>query len=42
MGLGKLHLMEAEHGAAWDVMGQIKRALDPEGIMNPGKVIRQN
>ncbi|WGH78010.1 FAD-binding oxidoreductase [Jannaschia ovalis] len=42
VGLGKLHLMEAEHGAAWGVMGQIKRALDPEGIMNPGKVIRQN
>ncbi|SFI50347.1 FAD-binding oxidoreductase [Jannaschia pohangensis] len=42
VGLGKLHLMEAEHGAAWDVMGAIKRALDPDGVMNPGKLVRQN
>lgn len=42
VGLGKLHLMEAEHGSAWDVMGAVKRALDPEGVMNPGKVVRQN
>lgn len=41
IGLGKLHLMEAEHGAAWDVMGEVKAALDPDGIMNPGKVVRQ-
>jgi D-lactate dehydrogenase (cytochrome) len=34
--------MEAEHGAAWDVMGEIKRALDPHGILNPGKVVRGN
>ncbi len=42
VGMGKLHLMEAEHGPAWDVMGAVKRALDPEGVMNPGKVVRQN
>ncbi|MEM8823493.1 MAG: FAD-linked oxidase C-terminal domain-containing protein, partial [Pseudomonadota bacterium] len=42
VGFGKLHLMEAEHGPAWDVMGQVKRALDPDGIMNPGKVVRSN
>ena len=42
VGLGKLHLMEAEHGAAWDVMGAIKRSLDPDGTMNPGKLVRQN
>ena len=41
VGLGKLHLMEAEHGAAWDVMGDIKRALDPGGTFNPGKLVRQ-
>jgi D-lactate dehydrogenase (cytochrome) len=42
VGFGKLHLMEAEHGAGWDVMGQLKRALDPDGIMNPGKLVRLN
>jgi D-lactate dehydrogenase (cytochrome) len=42
VGLGKLHHMEREHGAGWDVMGAVKRALDPEGIMNPGKVVRGN
>ncbi|WP_371155068.1 FAD-binding oxidoreductase [Jannaschia sp. 2305UL9-9] len=42
VGLGKLHFMEREHGAGWDVMGAIKRAIDPDGIMNPGKLIRQN
>ncbi|CTQ51368.1 FAD-binding oxidoreductase [Jannaschia donghaensis] len=42
VGFGKLHLMEAEHGAAWDVMGALKRALDPDGLMNPGKLVRQN
>ena len=42
VGLGKLHLMAAEHGAGWDVMESVKRALDPQGIMNPGKLLRQN
>ncbi|MEM7709942.1 MAG: FAD-linked oxidase C-terminal domain-containing protein [Pseudomonadota bacterium] len=42
VGFGKLHLMEAEHGPAWGVMGQVKRALDPAGIMNPGKLVRSN
>ncbi len=41
IGSGKLEYMAAEHGAAWDVMGQIKRALDPAGLMNPGKMVRQ-
>lgn len=41
IGCGKLAYMAAEHGAAWDVMGQIKRALDPAGLMNPGKMVRQ-
>jgi len=40
IGIGKLGYMEAEHGEAWDVMGDIKRALDPQNIMNPGKVVR--
>ena len=42
IGSGKLAYMAAEHGAAWDVMGQIKRALDPAGLMNPGKMVRQS
>lgn len=42
VGMGKLAHMAAQHGPAWDVMSQIKRALDPDNIMNPGKVLRQN
>jgi D-lactate dehydrogenase (cytochrome) len=42
VGLGKLNYMAAEHGAGWDVMGQIKRAMDPLNILNPGKVVRLN
>ena len=39
VGLGKMKYMEAEHGAGVDVMRQIKRALDPQNILNPGKII---
>ncbi|GGE05684.1 2-hydroxy-acid oxidase [Aureimonas endophytica] len=38
VGLGKKSYMEAEHGEALDVMRQIKRALDPANILNPGKI----
>lgn len=41
IGLGKLGHMAAEHGAAWAVMGAIKRALDPQGLLNPGKLVPQ-
>ncbi|KQT68966.1 MULTISPECIES: FAD-binding oxidoreductase [unclassified Aureimonas] len=38
VGLGKKPYMEAEHGGALDVMREIKRALDPKNILNPGKI----
>ncbi len=40
IGMGKQGLMQAEHGDAWAVMGDIKSALDPKGILNPGKLLR--
>lgn len=42
VGMGKKDLMALEHGHAWEVMARIKRALDPDGILNPGKVVEVN
>ncbi|MFH5775973.1 FAD-binding oxidoreductase [Paracoccus sp. NGMCC 1.201697] len=39
VGVGKRPLMRAQHGEGVAVMAAIKQALDPEGIMNPGKLI---
>lgn len=39
IGLHKRRYMEAEHGAALGVMRAIKQALDPAGLMNPGKML---
>ena len=39
VGIGKREFLETEHGAeTLAVMRQIKTALDPRGIMNPGKL----
>jgi D-lactate dehydrogenase (cytochrome) len=39
IGFGKLEYLEREHGDLLPLMRDIKRALDPNGIMNPGKVL---
>ena len=39
VGLGKMKFLEAEHGSGLAVMRQIKQALDPNNILNPGKII---
>jgi D-lactate dehydrogenase (cytochrome) len=39
VGIGKRKFMREEHGEAVDVMHLIKDALDPKGILNPGKVL---
>jgi len=38
VGIGKAKYMPIEHGDALDVMRSIKQSLDPNGILNPGKV----
>ena len=40
IGLGKMDYLFDEHGDAVEVMKTIKRALDPDNRMNPGKMFR--
>jgi D-lactate dehydrogenase (cytochrome) len=40
IGCGKIDFLIAEHGEAVNVMCTIKKAIDPNNIMNPGKIIR--
>jgi D-lactate dehydrogenase (cytochrome) len=42
VGSGKIWAVEAEHGPGVAVMRRIKQALDPKGILNPGKVLRMD
>ena len=42
VGIGKIEFMEEEHGEAYQVMSSIKRTFDPNGILNPGKVVKIN
>ena len=39
VGVGKKKYLDQEHGPALNVMRTIKRAIDPDNIMNPGKII---
>jgi D-lactate dehydrogenase (cytochrome) len=38
IGIGKRKFMKREHGESLNLMKQIKELLDPNGIMNPGKI----
>lgn len=40
VGLHRIDQIEVEHGEAIALMRDVKRALDPLGIMNPGKMLR--
>ena len=40
IGQGKRRFLQLEHGTGVDVMAAIKRSIDPDNIMNPGKVVR--
>ena len=39
IGYGKIKYLNAEHGEAVAIMRQLKSALDPDNIMNPGKIV---
>lgn len=41
IGFGKMDFLIAEHGDAISVMRCIKEALDPDDILNPGKIIER-
>lgn len=38
VGVGKIVYQQREHGKAYDVMKAIKKTMDPNNILNPGKI----
>ena len=42
IGQGKILYLDEELGPAIEVMRTIKKAIDPLGIMNPGKIVRMS
>lgn len=40
VGSGKIKFLQAEHGDAVSVMRLLKKAIDPQNIMNPGKIVQ--
>ena len=40
VGYGKIDNLFAEHGAALDIMRDLKRTIDPLNLMNPGKIVQ--
>lgn len=41
IGASKTQFLELEHGNSVEIMRSVKRAFDPKGIMNPGKIFPQ-
>ncbi len=39
IGIGKKKFMPMEHGKSLELMKQIKKMMDPNGILNPGKMV---
>lgn len=39
IGQGKRRFLQLEHGTGAEIMAAIKRGIDPDNIMNPGKVV---
>jgi D-lactate dehydrogenase (cytochrome) len=42
VGIGKAKYLAAEHGEGLNVMRDIKNVLDPNGILNPGKIFQED
>ena len=42
IGQGKIGFLEEENPEGVAVMRQIKRALDPDNLLNPGEVLRMD